>query len=111
MNYVNYQSKLKDPRWQRKRLEIMQRAEFTCECCGRKDDTLHVHHLLYDRSGNPWDVDDEYLECLCEICHAVREEDDSMRCFMIRTRRTKDVVTEEMRRDYLAEMAEQPRQA
>jgi len=110
MEHATYRSRLQDPRWQKKRLAVLQRADFTCECCGRKDETLHVHHLIYDRGGNPWDAQDDFLECLCATCHAVREEDDSIQCFQIRTRRTKDVVTEEMRRDYISE-TEASRQA
>lgn len=32
----------KDPRWQRKRLEVMQIARFECELCASKDKTLNV---------------------------------------------------------------------
>lgn len=68
---LTYSEKLKDPRWQRKRLEIFQRDEWKCLGCGTADTTLHVHHLKY--SGEPWDVENEFLETLCEKCHDVRE--------------------------------------
>lgn len=64
---MTYQQKLKDPRWQKKRLEVLQRDNFTCKLCGDNTITLHVHHTVY--SGNPWDVAIENLHTLCEHCH------------------------------------------
>jgi hypothetical protein len=69
---MKYSEKLRDPRWQRKRLEIMQRDDFTCLACGDKNTTLNVHHLQY--AGNPWDAKDESLETLCEPCHDKRSK-------------------------------------
>lgn len=69
MPYKSYVERLRDPRWQRKRLEIMQRAEFLCESCDASDKTLNVHHKLYRKGANPWDYEDFELECLCEDCH------------------------------------------
>jgi len=63
----SYSEKLKDPRWQKKRLEILQRDNFTCVECGNSKNTLHVHHLYYDK--NPWDVKSNRLVTLCEYCH------------------------------------------
>jgi hypothetical protein len=62
-----YSDKLKDPRWQKKRLEILNRDEFTCQWCSDTEKTLHVHHLKY--SGDPWEIEDEFLLTLCETCH------------------------------------------
>lgn len=64
-----YSEKLKDPRWQRKRLEVMQRDNFACCQCGDAESTLNVHHLKYHKSGDPWMTDDENLVTLCENCH------------------------------------------
>ena len=69
---MKYSLKLKDPRWQRRRLEVFNRDKFTCLCCGAKDKTLNVHHLFY--CGNPWDAPMEHLETLCEPCHEKRSE-------------------------------------
>jgi hypothetical protein len=62
-----YSDKLKDPRWQRKRLEIMGRDNFTCVACANTDRTLTVHHLWY--TGEPWEAPDSDLQTLCEPCH------------------------------------------
>jgi len=65
---TNYSKKLKDPRWQRKRLEVLQRDGWTCQSCRDKTATLHVHHKEY-RHGDPWDIPLSCLITLCEICH------------------------------------------
>jgi len=64
---MTYSEKLKDPRWQKKRLKILERDDFTCTDCGDTESTLMVHHLKY--SGDPWEIEDKYLITLCEICH------------------------------------------
>ncbi len=69
---AEYSAKLKDPRWQRKRLEILNRDAFTCRDCGDKEKTLHVHHCLYHRGTEPWEYRDDELRTLCEGCHEIR---------------------------------------
>lgn len=73
MASATYKDKLLDPRWQKKRLEILQRDEFTCQNCGNKEKTLHIHHFRYNKNGDPWDVDDSVLITLCCDCHEVKE--------------------------------------
>lgn len=65
----NYSEKLKNPKWQRKRLEIMQRDNFECHICGNSKETLNVHHLYYDKGKDVWDYPNEALITLCESCH------------------------------------------
>jgi hypothetical protein len=67
-----YGELLKDPRWQRKRLEVMQRDAWSCQNCGDKTTNLQVHHRRYDRGKKPWEYGDDVLVTLCENCH-VRE--------------------------------------
>lgn len=67
-----YAEKLKDPRWQKMRLEILQRDDFTCRDCGDKESTLHVHHCLYLTGKNPWEYMDSELRTLCMSCHETR---------------------------------------
>lgn len=70
-NYANkkttYSEKLRDPRWQRVRLEVMQRDQFMCTHCGDDTATLNVHHLEYN--GDPWETPLKNLVTLCETCH------------------------------------------
>lgn len=68
---MTYAEKLKDPRWQKKRLEIMQRDNFTCRYCGSKDKSLVVHHVLYEHNMEPWEYDGHKLMTLCEECHSI----------------------------------------
>ena len=66
---MKYFEKLKDPRWQKRRLEIMEKAEFMCVMCQDNEHTLNVHHFYYERGKDPWEYPDDALWCLCEGCH------------------------------------------
>jgi hypothetical protein len=68
---MTYAEKLLDPRWQKKRLEILERDQWTCQLCNEKEVTLHVHHLKYKSS--PWDVSNDDLVTYCKHCHALIE--------------------------------------
>ena len=69
-----YQQKLRDRRWQQRRLKIFERDGWVCkhpDCRDRQDLTvpLCVHHLVYYPDTDPWDYDDEDLVTWCERCH------------------------------------------
>jgi len=66
---TTYSEKLRDPRWQRKRLEIMQRDHFKCRFCADGSSTLNVHHLCYRKGADPWDYNENSLVTTCESCH------------------------------------------
>ncbi len=66
---MTYAEKLKNPLWQRKRLEVMNRDEFRCCNCYDNTKTLHVHHLDYISGREPWEYDNDYLMTLCHECH------------------------------------------
>jgi hypothetical protein len=65
----SYSDLLRDPRWQKRRLEIMGRAGFACEECGDDKSTLNVHHRIYRKGAMPWEYSDSELACICENCH------------------------------------------
>lgn len=71
MKNKSYSDKLKDPRWQKKRLEVFNRDNFTCKMCGDNETSLCIHHLKY--SGNPWETENDFLITLCDKCHTVVE--------------------------------------
>jgi hypothetical protein len=73
MSNKTYSEKLKDPRWQKKRLEILSRDEWTCTSCGGSKTTLHVHHKYYTYGNEPWEYDNDVLITLCEHCHKAEE--------------------------------------
>ncbi len=64
-----YSEKLRDPRWQKKRLEILDRDEWICRGCFRDDIELHVHHLIYKKNKEPWEYESGFLISLCKECH------------------------------------------
>lgn len=66
-NQKSYSEKLRDPRWQKKRLEVLEAAEWKCHSCGKKDKELHVHHPYYLKNTDPWDH--PWLVALCKDCH------------------------------------------
>lgn len=70
----NYSDLLKHPKWQKKRLEIFQRDEFTCKVCGDTEATLHVHHKEYTNGHKPWEYDNSNLITVCEDCHVLIEK-------------------------------------
>ena len=66
-----WSSAYRDSRWQKKRLEILNRDGFVCSECGASGDgvLLHVHHLYYDQGVAPWECVDESMLTLCDECH------------------------------------------
>tara|TARA_R110000868_G_C10510016_1_gene732033 strand:+ start:76 stop:480 length:405 start_codon:yes stop_codon:yes gene_type:complete len=64
-----YSDKLRHPKWQKRRLEIMQRDEFTCQKCFAMETPLTVHHKYYTKGNEPWQYDGSALITLCEDCH------------------------------------------
>lgn len=64
-----YLEKLKDPRWQKLRLEIFKRDKWTCRICKSKDKTLSIHHRYYKKGAEPWEYPKKALVTLCEKCH------------------------------------------
>jgi len=66
---MTYTEKLKDPRWQKKRLEILERDGWKCMACGGTKNTLHVHHIFYFPRKEPWEIQNGFLITFCEGCH------------------------------------------
>lgn len=66
---MNYLEKLKSPKWQKKRLEILQRDEFKCCYCNDTETELQIHHLKYTQE--PWQAPNKDLITLCKHCHSL----------------------------------------
>ena len=75
---MTYADKLKNPKWQRRRLEILSRDGWECAYCGDKSSELQIHHRWYERKREPWDHSDECLVTLCAPCHEARTELDDL---------------------------------
>lgn len=71
---MTYREQLLHPNWQRKRLEVLQRAEFACEMCFESERTLHVHHKRYVKGRMAWEYDLGELIALCDSCHEYEHE-------------------------------------
>lgn len=69
MEEKTYSEKLQHPLWQRRRMTILNRDNYTCQKCKDTETQLHVHHKKY--SGEPWEAPDHDLETLCKDCHKV----------------------------------------
>jgi hypothetical protein len=67
----NYADKLQDPRWQKKRLKILERDKWSCQNCHKTIDTLCIHHYRYILKIKPWEYPDNLLTTLCEPCHII----------------------------------------
>lgn len=67
----SYYQKFKDPRWQKKRLSILERDGFKCQWiyCQSTTSTLHVHHFTYLKNRDPWEYDNSFFTTLCDDCH------------------------------------------
>lgn len=46
---------------------VLNRDDYTCQCCKTKKTTLHVHHIVYRSNGGSDKMDN--LITLCENCH------------------------------------------
>lgn len=75
MNKKEYFESFKDPRWQKKRLEILERDNFTCCLCESKASQLHVHHTIYFEDTFPWEYPNRCLKTLCDNCHKEEHEE------------------------------------
>jgi 5-methylcytosine-specific restriction endonuclease McrA len=60
-----YQDYLLSPKWQAKRKQVLRRASYRCEQCGKRA-RLDVHHKTYERIFNEALTD---LQALCRLCH------------------------------------------
>lgn len=100
---MTYSQKLRDPRWQKKRLEILQRDNWTCQSCQSTTKNLQVHHLVY-RKIDPWDYADTCYQTLCEDCHEIRQELTDKIVDAIRLK-IKNLSTDELHKMAIKQMA------
>jgi hypothetical protein len=75
MKNRTYSEKLKDTRWQERRLHLFNKAVWTCELCNanRPACGLQVHHPVYLTGLEPWEYPDELVMVLCDPCHVERQ--------------------------------------
>ena len=66
---MTYSQQLRDPRWLKRRQEIIERANNLCEQYGEQSDRFEIHHGYYLKDKMAWEYPDEVLYCLCPDCH------------------------------------------
>ena len=71
---TSYFELLKNPAWEKRRREVLDRASFECERCGARDKALHVHQGYYEKGKKPWEYPEDALTCLCEDCRMAAED-------------------------------------
>lgn len=69
----SYSEKLRSPKWQKLRLKVLERDEYTCQFCGNTEEELQVHHLAYEKGKDPGEEKIEDLITACAGCHAWAE--------------------------------------
>lgn len=83
---TTYAEKLLDPRWQKKRLEVLQNYDFVCQSCGDSESTLHVHHKMYAKGKEPWEYELNQYTVLCWSCHKLEHDKDFDTFFEVMSR-------------------------
>ena len=66
---MTHKEQYEHPKWQKKRLEIFERDDYTCCDCKSKDNQLSVHHGYYELGLKMWEYDNDTLWTLCKGCH------------------------------------------
>jgi 5-methylcytosine-specific restriction endonuclease McrA len=92
---MTYSQRLRDPRWQKKRLQILERDNWACRCCGTTTKTINVHHVVYVRGKDPWDYKDDSYQTLCNDCHRLRGDIADVAANILRSAMAQ-LTTEEM---------------
>jgi len=73
-----WSSAYRDSRWQKLRLEVLSRDNWTCRRCGKGTDSgvsLNVHHAFYESGHAPWEYEPDTLFTLCQDCHGKIHEE------------------------------------
>lgn len=95
---LTYTEKLKNPLWQRKRLEIFQRDHFACRNCGDTTKELQVHHLEYLGDLLPQDYPNDMLLTLCESCHKVETSRKNYENYLLTSLKMKGFLAQDVLR-------------
>lgn len=90
---LSYKELLKDPRWQKIRLQVLERDKWCCQSCFDDTSTLSVHHRYYEKDKEPWDYPLEAFITLCEQCHKDEKE---------LTKESSGLLLKELKRHFLA---------
>lgn len=80
---ASYWELLKDPRWQKVRLKMLEAAGWSCQACSDATTMLSVHHKRYVKGRAPWEYEAHELVVLCQPCHEMEHEAKNLRADLI----------------------------
>lgn len=86
---ITYTEQLRKPKWQERRLRIMERDNFSCVQCGDTENELQIHHKIYIPGLEAWEYSDDLLITLCKKCHGKenkREKHEEYLIYSLRQR-------------------------
>lgn len=86
MTKKEYRELLKDDKWKKKRLRILDRDNYRCRNCSNIK-YLEVHHIHYIQGTKPWEVPDNYLITLYRTCHSKEHKGKDINSFVLKTNR------------------------
>lgn len=66
---LSYREQMNHPLWFRKRDEILERDDYTCQICGSNLHRVDVHHLCYFPDLLAWEYDNELMVTVCNKHH------------------------------------------
>lgn len=98
MVIMSYSEKLQGPKWQKKRLEILDDRGWACELCCDSESTLHVHHVVYISGLDPWEYNERNLRALCSSCHKKEHEGVILGAMILVLRHEEGLLDEEISR-------------
>lgn len=93
-----YSEKLRDPRWQRLRLDVFNRDNFTCTKCNNKGKELQIHHLDYIPGIEPWEYPLDMLTTLCIDCHTKEKERTKHETYLLNSLKMKGFLADDVLR-------------
>tara|TARA_Y100000004_G_scaffold93073_1_gene104281 strand:+ start:102 stop:839 length:738 start_codon:yes stop_codon:yes gene_type:complete len=64
----SYKKYLKSDKWHRIRKKVIERDNYTCQCCRDKNCVLQVHHIIYNGAVMNGQSTSQLIT-LCEKCH------------------------------------------
>lgn len=85
----SHSEQLQNPNWQKRRLFIFQRDNWSCKCCGNDKIQLEVHHLFYLENWKLWEYPDDWLLTLCNTCHKKEKTRDTIYMNLLNALKTK----------------------
>lgn len=81
MKNQTYSEQYNSPKWQKKRLEILNLHGFKCDECDNKEEKqLHVHHRFYIKGRKVWEYDNDVFQVLCETHHKKIHNKNKQNC-------------------------------